>query len=70
MIYTLIDHRNDAKKCFKFCGENTRLRRLAVFLKFRTFYDVISMICKSVDHGKLWSNVLCDHLHVNVEGDN
>ena len=29
--------------------------RLVVPLEFWTFYDVISMVCKSVDHGKLWS---------------
>ena len=26
MVYTLIDHRNDAIKCSKLCSETTRLR--------------------------------------------
>ena len=29
--------------------------RLVVPLEFGTFYDVISMVYKSVKHGKLWS---------------
>ena len=51
MDYTLIDHRNDAIKCSKLCSETTHLR-LVVRLEF---YDVISMVYKSVDHEKLWS---------------
>ena len=38
----------------KLCSETTRLR-LVVPLEFWTFYDVISMAYKSVNHGKLWS---------------
>ena len=52
MVYTLIDHRNDAIKCSKLCSETTRLQ-LVVPLEFSTFYDVISMVYNSVDHGKL-----------------
>ena len=33
MVYTLIDHRNDAIKCSKLCSETTRLR-LVVPLEF------------------------------------
>ena len=29
MVYTLIDHRNDAIKCSKLCGETTRPRLVA-----------------------------------------
>ena len=48
MVYTLIDHRNDAVKCSKLCsGTTSRFP-----LEFGTFYDVISMVYKSVDHGK------------------
>ena len=54
MVYTLIDHRNVAIKCSKLCSETTHLR-LVVSLEFWTFYDIISMVSKSVDHGKLWS---------------
>ena len=43
MVYTLIDHRNDAIKCSKLCSETTRLR-LVVPLEFSTFYDIISMV--------------------------
>ena len=46
IVYTLIDHRNDAITCSKL-----RLR-FVVPLKF---YDVISMIYNSVAQGKLWS---------------
>ena len=59
MIYTLIDHRNDVIKCSELCSETTRLR-LVFPLEFGTFYDVISMVYKSVDHGKLWS--ICSSL--------
>ena len=54
MVYTLVDHRKDAIKCSKPCSETTRLR-LVVPLEFWTFYAVISMVYRSVDHGKLWS---------------
>ena len=33
MVYTLINHRNDAIECSKLCGETTRLR-LVVPLEF------------------------------------
>ena len=52
MVYTLIDHRNDAIKCSKLCSETTRLQ-LVVPLEFLTFYDVISKVYNSVYHGKL-----------------
>ena len=52
MVYTLIDHRNDAIKCSKLCSETTR-QRLVVPLEFWTFYVVISMVHDSVGHGKL-----------------
>ena len=52
--YTLIDHRNDTIKFSKLCSETTRLR-LVVPLEFWTFYDVTSVVYKSVDHRKLWS---------------
>ena len=38
MVYSLIDHRNDAIKFSKLCSETTRLR-LVVPLEFSTFYD-------------------------------
>ena len=47
-------HSYDTLKCSKLCSETTCLR-LVVLLEFWTFYDVISMVYKSVDHGKLWS---------------
>ena len=49
-----IDNRNDAIKRSKLCSETTRLR-LVVLLEFSTLYDTISMVYKSVDHGKVWS---------------
>ena len=49
MVYTLIDHRNDAIKCSKLCSETTRLRLVV------PFSDVVSMVYKSVYNGKLWS---------------
>ena len=54
MVDNLIDHRNDVIKCSQLCSETTRLR-LVVPLEFYTFYNVTPMVCKSVDHGKLWS---------------
>ena len=54
MFYTFIDHRNDATKCSKLCSETNR-QRLVVPLEFWTFYVVISMVHKSVDHRKLRS---------------
>ena len=54
MVYTLIDHRNDATKCSKLCSETTSLRPV-VPLEFLTFYDANSIVCKSVEHGKLLS---------------
>ena len=54
MVYTLIDHRNDATKCSKLCSETTSLRSV-VPLEFLTFYDANSIVRKSVEHGKLLS---------------
>ena len=54
IFYTLIDQRNDATKCSKLCSETTRLRPV-VPLEFLTFYDANSIVCKSVEHGKLLS---------------
>ena len=50
MFYTLIDHRNDVIKC-----SNLKPQASGFTAKFWTFYGVISMVYKSVDHGKLWS---------------
>ena len=50
MVYTLTDHRNDAIECSKLCSETTCLW-LVVPLEFWTFYDVISLVYKSVDLG-------------------
>ena len=36
-------------------------------LEFWTFYDVISMIYKSVDYGKLWS--ICEHYNIRGQYD-
>ena len=49
MVYTLIEHRNDAIKCSKLCSETTRLRLVV------PFHDVVSMVYKTVHNGKLWS---------------
>ena len=49
MVYTLINHRNDVIKCSKLCSETTWLW---LPLEFSTFYEFISMVYKSVDHGK------------------
>ena len=57
MVYTLKDNRNDAIKCSKLCSETTRLQ-LVVPLVFWTFYDVISMVHKSEDHGKIMVDLL------------
>ena len=51
---TLIDHRNYVKKCSKLKW-NHEPQPSGFTAKFWTFYDVISMVYKSVDHGKLWS---------------
>ena len=41
--------------------------RLVVPLEFGTFYDVISMVYKSVNHGKLWSFCLLDYSQQLIE---
>ena len=48
MAYTLIDLGNDAITL-------ERNHSPAATFEFWTFYDVISMVFKSVDHVKLWS---------------
>ena len=54
MDYTLIDHRNDVITCSKLKWNHEP--QAGVFTaKFWTFYGVISMVYKSVDHRKLWS---------------
>ena len=55
MVYTLINHRNDVIKCLKLKW-NHQQQASGFTAKFWTFYDVISMVYKSVHHGKLWSN--------------
>ena len=52
MVYTLIDQRNDVIKMFK---TQVEPQASGFTAKFWTFYGIISMIYKSVDHGKLWS---------------
>ena len=54
MVYTFIDHRNDVIKCSKLKW-NHEPQANGFTAKFWTFYGVISMVYKSVDHGKLWS---------------
>ena len=54
MVYTLIDHTNDVIKCSKLKW-NHEPQASGFTAKFWTFYGVISMVYKSVDHGKLWS---------------
>ena len=54
MVYTLIDHRNDAIKMFKTLQWNhSPAARGSTWVL--NIYDVISMVYKSADHGKLWS---------------
>ena len=54
MVCTLIDHRNDVIKCSKLKW-NQEPQASGFTAKFWTFYGVISMVYKSVEHGKLWS---------------
>ena len=54
MVYTLIDHGNDVIKCSKLKW-NHEPQASGFTAKFWTFYGVISMVYKSLDHGKLWS---------------
>ena len=54
MVYTFIDHRNDVIKCSKLKWHHEP-QASGFTAKFWTFYGVISMVHKSVDHGKLWS---------------
>ena len=46
-----------ARVIFRETSQETKNKclRLVVPLEFGTFYDVISMVYKSVNHGKLWS---------------
>ena len=54
MVYTLKDHRKDVIKCSKLKW-NHEPQASGFIAKFWTFYAVISMVYKSVDHWKLWS---------------
>ena len=54
MVYTLIDHRNDAIKMFKTLQWNHSPAAHGSTWVLN-IYDVISMVYKSADHGKLWS---------------
>ena len=54
MVYTLIDHKNDVIKCSKLKW-SYEPRASGFTAKFGTFYGVISMVYKSVDHGQSWS---------------
>ena len=47
--------RNGPIRELVYCCSKTTSRRLKVPLEFWTFYDVISMVYKSVDHEKFWS---------------
>ena len=51
MVYTLVDHTNDVIKCSKLKW-NHEPQASGFTAKFWTFYGVISMVYKSVDHGK------------------
>ena len=53
MVYTLIDYRNDVIKCSKLKWWNQEPQASGFTAKFWTIYGVISMVYKSVDHGKL-----------------
>ena len=53
MVYTLIDHRNEVIKCSKLKWRNHEPQASGFTSKFWTIYGVISMVYKSVDHGKL-----------------
>ena len=54
MVYTLINQRNGVIKCSKLKWNHEPLAS-GFNAKFWTFYGVISIVYKSVDHGKLWS---------------
>ena len=58
MVCTLIDHRNDVINVQNPSGTTSRWRVVSL-QSFEHFYGVISMIYKSVDHGKLWSICFC-----------
>ena len=53
VVYTLIDHRNYVIKCSK-PKWNHKPQSSGSAAKFQTFYGVIFMVYKSLDHGKLW----------------
>ena len=54
MVSTLRDHRNDVIKCSKLKW-NHEPQVSSFIAKFWIFDSTISMVYKSVDHGKLWS---------------
>ncbi len=64
MVYTLIDHRNDAIKCPKLCSETTRLFHLSFehFLKFNLFSD---SICFRQNYSVICTNVRRETYHLN-----
>ena len=66
MVYTLIDHRNDVIKRSKLKW-NHKPQASGFTAKFWTFYGVISMVYKSVDHRKLWSTVLYNNIYFSTK---
>ena len=54
VVYTLINQRNGVIKCSKLKWNHEPLAS-GFNAKFWTFYGVISIVYKSVDHGNLWS---------------
>ena len=60
MVHTLIDHRNDVKMFKLKCNHHGSMelqaaRESVVSLQSFQHYDVISLVDKSIDHGKLLS---------------
>ena len=59
MVYTLIDHRNDALKCSKLCSEITRKLQLIVQIEAKNptktaGYEVLAGGLKALGNGKIF----------------
>ena len=62
MVYTLIDHRNDVIKCSTLKWNN-KPQASGFTAKFWTFYGIISVVYKNVEHEKLWSICFYDNIY-------
>ena len=71
MVYTLIDHRNDAIKCSKLCSEITRKLQLIVQIEAKKSHEDnwFWRISWGIKGSRKWKNISND-LHTYLAGPN